>query len=126
MTTEAGVAPREFAWRMPVTWWTRSRHYMLYTVREFTALPLAIWLLWLLYDISQTRITQPTAFAIFSIFCLPFALYHSYTFLSLAGAILHFKIFDRPVSSRLIVLSQFGAFSVASLVIGFLLVWLAK
>ena len=123
---EAGAAPREYAWRMPVNWWTRNRHYFLYTIREFTALPLALWLLWLLYDIKRTHIAQPTAFAIFSIFCLPFALYHSYTFLSLAGAILHFKLFDRPISSRLIVLSQFGLWAAASLLIGFLLVWLAR
>ena len=126
MSAEAHAAPREYRWRMPAAWWTRSRHYLLYVVREFTALPLAIWLLWLLYDVRQMRITQPTAFAIFSIFCLPFALYHSYTFLSLAGAILHFKVFDRPISSRLIVLSQFGAWAVASVIIGFLLVWLAR
>jgi fumarate reductase subunit C len=126
LTTEAHAASREYAWRMPVSWWTRNRHYLLYTVREFTALPLAIWLLWLLYDISQTRIVQPTAFGIFSIFCLPFAVYHSYTFLKLAGDILHFKVFDRPISSRLIVLSQFGAWVAASIVIGFLLVWFAR
>ena len=126
MTTEAGAAPREYAWHMPVSWWTRNRHYFLYVVREFTALPLALWLLWLLFDIRQTRLVQPTAFAIFSIFCLPFALYHSYTFLTLAGSILHFKVLDRPISARLIVASQFGLWAVASLVIGFLLVWFAK
>lgn len=126
MTAEAQAAPREYGWRMPANWWTRNRHYFLYVVREFTALPLALWLLWLLYDIRQTRITQPTTFAIFSVFCLPFALYHSYTFLKLAGDILHFKVFDRPISSRLIVFSQFGGWALASLVIGFLLVWFAK
>jgi succinate dehydrogenase subunit C len=111
---------------MPADWWTRSRHYFLYVVREFTSLPLAIWLLWLLYDIQQTRLVEPTAFAIFSIFCLPFALYHSYTFLSLAGTIIHFKVLDRPVSSRLIVASQFALWIGASVVIGLLLVWLAR
>lgn len=123
---EAGAVPREYAWRMPVNWWMRNRHYFLYTIRELTALPLALWLLWLLYDIKRTHLALPTAFAIFSVFCLPFALYHSYTFLSLSGAILHFKVFDRPVSSRLIVLSLFGLWAFASLVIGFLLVWLAR
>ncbi|HKW69243.1 MAG TPA: hypothetical protein VJP81_01555 [Candidatus Dormibacteraeota bacterium] len=126
MTTEAHAAPLEYGWRMPVTWWTRNRHYLLYVVREFTALPLALWLLWLLFDIRAARITQPTTFAIFSIVCLPFALFHSYTFLSLAGAILHFKVFDRPISSRLIVLSQFGSWAVASIIIAVLLVWLAR
>jgi fumarate reductase subunit C len=111
---------------MPAAWWTRKRHYFLYVVREFTSFPLAIWLLWLLYDISQTRLVQPTAFAIFSIVCLPFALYHSWTFLTLAGTIIHLKVLDKPVSPRLIVASQFAAWIGASLVIGFLLVWLAK
>jgi fumarate reductase subunit C len=111
---------------MPTTWWTRTRHYFLYIVREFTSLPLAIWSLWLLYDISQKSLVAPTAFAAFSIFCLPFALYHSWTFLTLAGSILHFKVFDRPLSSRLIVLSQFAAWIGASVVIGFLLVWFAR
>ncbi len=126
MTTEAEAAPREYAWRMPVNWWTRDRHYLLYVVREFTALPLAVWLLWLLFDISQERLVQPTAFAIFSLVSLPFALYHSYTFLKLAGDILHFKVLDKPISARLIVASQFGLGAVASLVIAFLLLWLAR
>jgi succinate dehydrogenase subunit C len=111
---------------MPAAWWTRKRRYFLYVVREFTSFPLAIWLLWLLYDISQTRLVQPTAFAIFSIVCLPFALYHSWTFLTLAGTIIHLKVLDKPVSPRLIVASQFAVWIGASLVIGFLLVWLAK
>ena len=111
---------------MPTGWWTRNRHYFLYTVREFTSLPLAIWLLWLLYDISKTRLVQPQAFAIFSVICLPFALYHSWTFLSLAGTIIHLKVLDKPVSARLIVASQFAAWIGASVIIGFLLVWLAK
>ncbi len=110
---------------MPANWWTRNRHYFLYVLREFTSLPLAIWLLWLLYDISETRLVQPTAFAVFSIVCLPFALYHSWTFLSLAGSIIHIKVLDRPVSPRLIVASQFALWIGGTLVIGLLLLWLA-
>ena len=104
----------------------RNRHYFLYVVREFTSAPLAVWLLWLLYDISQKSLFHPRAFAIFSVLCLPFALYHSVTFLSLAGSIFHFKVLDRPVSSRLVVMSQFALWAGASVVIGFLLVWFAK
>ena len=116
---------------MSPVWWTRKRHYFLYVVREFTSLPLAIWLLWLLFQIWDARnfhfASKPSlAFAIFSVICLPFALYHSFTFLSLAGSILHFKVLDRPVSSRLIVASQFALWIGASVVIGFLLVWFAK
>src|SRR5436189_6129777 len=48
-------APREYLWRMPSNWWTRNRHYFWYVVREFTALPLAIWLLWLLLEIRRAQ-----------------------------------------------------------------------
>jgi fumarate reductase subunit C len=114
---------------MPANWWTRNRHYSWYVIREFTALPLAIWLLWLLADISRKTPLPPThsiAFAVFSIICLPFALYHSYTFLSLAGSIIHLKVLDKPVSPRVIVASQFALWIGASVVIGLLLVWLAR
>ena len=124
-SAETHPAAREYAWRMPGNWWTRKRHYFLYVVREFTSLPLAIWLLWLLYAIWSGK-TFSTPFAIFSIVCLPFALYHSWTFLSLAGSIIHFKLLDRPVPPRAIVASQFALWIGASIVIGFLLVWLAK
>ena len=111
---------------MPATWWTRKGHYFWYVVREFTSLPLALWLLWLLLDIREQSIVWHQAFIVFSVVCLPFALYHTITFLSLAGSIIHFKLLDRPVSSRLIVLSQFSLWLGASVVIGFLVIWLSR
>jgi fumarate reductase subunit C len=131
--TEANEAPREYPWHMPVDWWTRSRHYFWYIVREFTAVPLAVWLLWLLVEIKRAgdgparyAPHSSLAFVVFSVFVLLFSLYHSFTFLSLAGSSLHFKLMDRPVSSNLIVLSQFALWAVASGVIGFFLVWLGR
>ncbi|HEX2679705.1 MAG TPA: hypothetical protein VHQ03_00250 [Candidatus Dormibacteraeota bacterium] len=121
MSTEAA---RAYPWRISPGWWLRKGHYFWYVVREFTSLPLAVWLLWLLYDISQKNVVESKAFVAFSVICLPFALYHSFTFLSLAGSIIHFKLFDRPVSPRLIVASQFGLWLGASVVIGFFLTWL--
>jgi fumarate reductase subunit C len=132
MTTEAQTA-REFKWRMPADWWTRNRHYFLYVVREFTALPLAIWLLWLLVEIKQAgdgkaHYSPPssTAFVVFSVIVLLFALYHSVTFLSLSGLIIRVKLFDRPLPSRLITLAMFGLWAAASVVIGFVLIYFAR
>jgi fumarate reductase subunit C len=131
MSVEAGAsrATKTYRPKMGAGWWTRKRHYFLYMVREFTALPLSLWLLWLLYEIYRAGrgpahfyAPSSTAFVIFSVVCLGFALYHSFTFLSLAGVILHFKVLDKPVPSRLIVLSQFGAWLVASIVIGAVLI----
>jgi fumarate reductase subunit C len=114
---------------MPATWWTRKAHYFWYVVREFTALPLAVWLLWFLVEIQRAQ-NGPKGyyphssggFVIFSAVCLLFGLYHSITFLSLAGSILHFRVLDRPVPSRLVVLSQFGLWVIASIVIGSVLI----
>jgi len=132
-TSEAHATPREYQWRMPANWWTRSRHYFWYIVREFTAVPLALWLVWLLVEIKRAgdgpaRYSPhgSAPFVIFSVVVLLFSLYHSFTFLSLAGSILHFKLLDRPVSASVIVMSQFAAWAVASGVIGFFLVWLGR
>lgn len=118
---------------MPADWWTRKGHYFWYVVREFTSLPLALWLLWLLYDIRQAGVRPENfhpvtslAFVVFSVVVLLFALYHSFTFLSLAGVIIHVKMLDRPVPSRLIVWSQFGLWAIASIVVGFVLIWFAR
>jgi fumarate reductase subunit C len=118
---------------MPATWYTRSRHYFLYVVREFTALPLALWLLWLLVEIKRAgggpKLYAPhesTAFVVFSVVVLLFALYHSYTFLSLTGVIIRLKVFDRPIPPRLITLAMFGAWAAASVVVGFVLIWFAR
>ena len=118
---------------MPVGWWTRTRHYFLYIVREFTALPMAAWLLWLLVEIQRAS-GGPNhysphgslAFVIFSVVVLLFSLYHSYTFLSLAGVIINIKVVDRPVPSRLIVLSQFALWALASIVVGAVLIGFAR
>jgi len=118
---------------MAAGWWTRKRHYFLYVVREFTSLPLALWLLWFLYDVQQAQHravnyhpTTSIAFVVFSVIVLFFALYHSITFLSLAGSILHFRVLDRPVPPRLVVLAQFAIWAAASAVIAAVLIGFAR
>jgi fumarate reductase subunit C len=131
--TPTGPASRVYKPEMPRGWWLRRRHYLLYMVREFTAVPLAIWLLWLLVEIQRAANGSKgyyphssVGFVIFSVICLAFALYHSYTFLSLAGVIIHVNVMGKPVSSRLIVLSQFAAWFFASVVIAAVLIGFAR
>jgi len=129
----ARTAPRSYRWSMPPTWWTRKRHYVLYMLREFTAVPMAAWLIWLLVEIKRAgngpALYSPsgsTAFVIFSVVCFGFASYHSYTFLKLAGVIIHIKVLDRVVPPRVIVLTMFGAWAAASIAIGAVLIGLAR
>ena len=122
-------ATRVYRRPMPAGWWTRNRHYFLYTVREFTALPLALWLLWLLVEIKRAgdgpnRYAPPSslAFVIFSVVVLMFSLYHSVTFLGLSGLIIRVKVLDRPLPPRLITAAMFGLWAAASIVIGAVLI----
>ena len=38
---------------MPASWWTRNRHYLAYMLREFSSVPMALWMLWLLVEIQR-------------------------------------------------------------------------
>src|ERR1700736_2285328 len=133
MSTEIQAPPRtatrSYKPAMPAGWWTRKPHYFWYMVREFTALPLALWLLWFLLEIKDAGKGaagygphSSAAFVVFSVICLLFALYHSVTFLSLSGVIFHIKLLDKPVPSRLITAAMFGMWLVASIVIGAVLI----
>jgi fumarate reductase subunit C len=133
VSTEAQAAPREYPWRMPANWWTRSRHYVLYMAREFTSVPMALWLIWLLWEIKRAgngpaHYYPPSSivFVAFSVVVLLFSLYHSYTFLKLAGVIIRIKVLDRPIPPGVIVAAMFGLWALASLVVGFVLVWFAR
>jgi fumarate reductase subunit C len=125
----APATPRVYGPEMARGWWLRQRHYFLYMAREFTAVPMALWLLWLLVEIQRASNGpkgyyphSSPGFIVFSVIVLGFALYHSYTFLSLAGVIIHIK----GVPSRLIVLSQFGLWLIASVVIAAALIGFAR
>lgn len=128
-----GAASRAYRPSMARGWWLRQRHYFLYIVREFTSVPLALWLLWLLFEIQRAAhgpkgfyASASPAFIAFSVICLPFALYHSYTFLSLAGVIINLKLMDRPIPSRVIVIAMFALWLVASIVVGAVLIVFAR
>jgi fumarate reductase subunit C len=129
----AGSAPRVYRPTMPRGWWLRQRHYLLYIVREFTSVPLALWLIWLLFEIRRAANgpkgyypPSSAAFIVFSLIVLAFALYHSYTFLSLAGVIINLKLVGKPIPSRVIVAAMFGLWLVASAVVAAVLIGFAR
>jgi len=125
----APANPRVYKPEMARGWWLGKRHYFLYIVREFTALPLALWLLWFLVEVQRAS-NGPKgyaphgspAFVVFSVICLGFALYHSVTFLRLFGVVTHIK----GVPSRVIVVSLFALWFVASVVVAAVLIGFAR
>ena len=126
----APAVTRAYPHRQPANWWLRNRNYFLYMVREFTAIPIALWAIWFLIEIARlgqgAAGYQPfggPAFAVFSIVCLAFALWHSYTFLNLAGLIMRIPMGDRDVPARVVTAGAFAGFAVISAVIVALVIW---
>ena len=120
------AVPRAYPFRQPLMWWTRRRGYVLYMVRELSSVPVAIWMILFLIELSGLRKGyQPFGawFAVVSVICLAFALWHSYTFLNLAGAIMRIPLGERNVPARAIVTGAFGAFVVVTVVVGGLMIW---
>lgn len=121
---------RRHAQPLPGNWFLRRRGYVLYVVREFTAVPIAIWMIWFLVEIARLHGGRSAyhphfsgAFIAFSALCLIFALWHSVTFLSLSGLIMRIPIGDRSLPSQVVAAASFGALILAFAVIGGLLMW---
>jgi fumarate reductase subunit C len=129
----AAGANRTYPQPLAGSWFLRRRGYVLYVIREFTAVPIAIWMIWFLVEIGRLRDGRAGyhahlsgAFIAFSVVCLVFALWHSLTFLSFAGLIMRIPLGDRLVGSRVIAGGAFFGLAVASAVIIALLVWAGR
>jgi len=129
VTAPAAAPLRAHPYRHPVTWWLRSRGAVLYMVRELSAVPVAIW--WLLFLVELSRLRDGSGgyhpleawFVVVSVICLAAALYHSFTFLNLAGLIMRIPLGDRSVPPRTIVGAAFSGFAVVTVVVAALLIW---
>ena len=126
-----GAAPttRAYSPRPGATWWLRNRRYVFYMVRELTSIPIAAWAVVFMVEVARLQDGkagyQPLSGPVwigFSAVCLVCALWHSFTFLSLAGRIIRVPRGERYVSPRAIVGAMFGLLVVVSIVIGGLLV----
>ncbi len=130
MPARAAQPPIAYPFKQPFTWWARRRGYLLYMLREFTAVAIAAWMVLFLVEIARARQGgagyQPLGGPLFiaiSVLCLGLALWHSYTFLSLAGLIMRIPLGDRAVSPRVIVSVMYGALVVLTAGIAALLIW---
>jgi fumarate reductase subunit C len=128
--------PQVRTYRPPLapTWWLRHRRYLLFMVREFTAIPITLWLLSLLVEIWRLGLGPSTTgggyyaytsprYILFSLVCLAFALYHSVTWLGISGLILRVPLGQRELSPRVITAANFALWAVASVVVGAALIW---
>ena len=133
VSAESPAGPTTYRQHLPGDWFLRRRGYVLYVVREFTAIPIAAWMVWFLVEIWRLKDGRAGyhshlsgAFIAFSVVCLGFALWHSYTFLSLSGLIMRIPLGDRTVPARAIAGGAFGGLLIASAIIIGLLIWAGR
>jgi fumarate reductase subunit C len=113
---------------VPRSWW-RQRSYRGYVLREATSVPIAAWFIWFLVEVARLKVDgrnyrplNGPVFAIFGLICLGFALWHTYSTLTLAGMITRIPRGSGELPGRYIVGALVGAFVVISVVIAFLLI----
>jgi fumarate reductase subunit C len=99
-------------------------------LREFSAVPIAAWMLWFLVEIARLRdgpggyhahLSWP--FVAFSLVCLAFALWHTWTFLGFSGLIMRIPLGDRYVPAGAVRGGAYALFVVVTVAIGALIAW---
>jgi fumarate reductase subunit C len=129
---------RTYRPHLPATWWLRNRRYLLYMLREFTVVPITLWLLALLFQIARLgagpsgpqgggyyAYTSPR-YVLFSVVCLAFALLHSVTWLNLSGVILRVTLGQKDVPPRTVTAANYAQWALATVIVGALLIWLGS
>lgn len=126
------LAVKTYRPRLPATWWLRNRRYLFFMVRDFTVVPITLWLVSLLVQLWRLREGEGAvafaspAYVAFSLVCLAFALLHSVTWLNLSGVILRVKLGQKVVPPGMVTGVNFAQWVLATLVIGALLIWLGR
>ena len=121
-----------FKQTLPRTWWLRNRRYTAFGLRELTAIPVALWLFWLLYEVwlagrgeAAYLLGNSLLYIAFSVVCFFAALMHSITWLNLSGVILRIKLGENVVAPRVVTLANYAQWVGVTVVVGVLLVWLS-
>ena len=126
-------SPTVYHPRLPGNWWTSNQHYLLYMVRELTAVFAASWVVVFLMQVPQMAggaeahaqwlswVRSP-AWIAFSLISLVFVLYHTYTAFTATDTLLYIRMGSKPVPGSSLNSLMFIAWTLATIVIAFILV----
>lgn len=119
--------------RLPWNWWTKNQHYLLYMVRELTAVFAALWVVLFLVQIPQMAggaeahaqwlsMIRGPGWIIFSLVSMSFVLYHAYTAFTATDTLLYIRVGPKPVPGSSLNSLMFIGWTIATIVIAFILV----
>lgn len=99
---EAAAPPAAYPPHLPATWWLRNRRYLLYMVRELTAVFAALWVLLFIMQLPDMAggperhavwlgtIHSP-GWVLFSLVSLAFVVYHAWTAFTATGTLVYLR-----------------------------------
>ena len=126
-----GVAMRPYQRSMSPTWWLNKRNYLLFMLRELTSVFIAAFLVLYLVQLAQLewgaeaytafldRLASP-GWIVFHLLALVAALYHSITWFNLLPQVMVVWRGEERVPSGFIAGSNYVAWLVISVVIGWI------
>jgi fumarate reductase subunit C len=129
MHTGAAARPTGYPWRMPAGWWLKNPRYLLYMLRELSAVFAALWVLLFLFQLPKIaegpagraqwlqEISSP-GWIIFSFVALLFVLYHAWTAFTATGTLVYLRMGKNPTPPNAINGTMLVAWAVATIVIG--------
>jgi fumarate reductase subunit C len=115
---------------MPSGWWLKKRNYVLYMVRELTAVFAALWAVLFVFQLPRLR-TEPLGWeramsspgwTAFSFVAFAFVLYHAWTWFNLMGTVIYLRPGKNPISGRTIIATMLFVWAALSILIAFILI----
>jgi fumarate reductase subunit C len=115
-----------YPWHMPSGWWLQKKNYVLYMIRELTAVFAALWVVLFLAMLPQLKtnpaVMRSPAWIVFSLIALVFVLYHAFTWFNLMGTVLYFRPGKAPIPGSVIIGTMMVVWiAVSLLIIGILM-----
>lgn len=130
-------APTVYHQRLPGNWWLRNQRYLLYMLREVTAVFAALWVVAFLFQFvvglppagspadaynAWLNMIRSPGWVLFSLICLAFVLYHAYTSFSATGTLLYLRMGEKPVPGGSLNALMFLGWTAATIVLAFIVV----
>ncbi len=119
-----------YPWHMPSGWWLKKRNYLLYMIRELTAVFAALWVVIFLAQLpllksspdSWSQFMRSPGWMLFSLISLLFILYHAFTWFNLMGTVLYLRPGKQAIPGRTIVAVMLFVWAAVSIVIALVLI----
>ncbi len=125
--------PAGYQWHQPAGWWLKNSHYVLYMIRELTAVFAVLWVLAFLQTLpllkadptgrAWRQVIESPGWLIFSVICLVFVLYHAWTAFTATSTLMYFRFGKTPIPGAVLNGMMFLQFFGATIVIGLILVY---